>query len=291
MEEAAKLLQAAQRELLHRRAEQRKAADEASRRVAMASMLQPAPAPAADAPPADWRTWSLQNMPGWLPSTSLAQLSAVVRVPNLLNGDEIGQLEQLRSELPIHRTIHEEPGDPVWETTYLNCERAIEVRLPSLRRKLVAAMRAVDATHWNLFRRRAVAPRVIEFHRYTQRGAGADSDGAARRLLDAHHCDLGSLVTMDVMLSSASEFEGGIFQTMGVDGNYATHSDFERGDALFFLSHKAHSVSPIVRGERRVLIVEMWEGREKHCDVRCDARQSCHCEFLYQRRREREAQA
>ena len=45
------------------------------------------------------------------------------------------------------------------------------------------------------------------------------------------------------------------------DGSLLQHT-FERGDALVFLSHKYHSVSPVTAGTRQVLVSELWQGTE-----------------------------
>ena len=47
------------------------------------------------------------------------------------------------------------------------------------------------------------------------------------------------------------------------------YPEFQRGDALFFVSHKYHSVDPVVEGTRRVLICELWHGPERRCAHRC----------------------
>ena len=49
------------------------------------------------------------------------------------------------------------------------------------------------------------------------------------------HYDAGSLVTMDLMLSSTADFTGGVFTTLEADGELLPHT-FERGDLLIFLS-------------------------------------------------------
>jgi hypothetical protein len=54
-----------------------------------------------------------------------------------------------------------------------------------------------------------------------------------------HHYDAGSLVTIDAMLSSTDDFEGGAFQTLEPDGELKKHT-FEIGDVMVFQSHKYH---------------------------------------------------
>ena len=85
------------------------------------------------------------------------------------------------------------------------------------------------------------------------------------------HYDHGSLVTVDVMLSETSDFEGGTFETSESDDYLLAHP-FEKGDLLLFLSHKYHCVAPVEAGERRVLVAEIWEGDECAINGRCEGR-------------------
>jgi hypothetical protein len=82
-------------------------------------------------------------------------------------------------------------------------------------------------------------------------------------LSDPEHFDGGSLITVDVMLAGAADFEGGVFTTPEGGAGYGRDPsmgetwrahEFERGDALFFQSHKRHGVTPVRSGCRRVLV-------------------------------------
>jgi len=51
---------------------------------------------------------------------------------------------------------------------------------------------------------------------------------------------------------------------------------FGWGDAIVFISHKPHHVAPVESGERRCLVIELWEGEERACAHRCSVRRgSC----------------
>jgi hypothetical protein len=138
----------------------------------------------------------------------------------------------------------------------------------------------VDASAgWNLLdpHRADLNLRVAEYHVVEQQGG----------LPIPKHIDYGSLMTLDIMLSPTSDFEGGTFQTLEVDGSLASHH-FVRGDALVFQSHKYHCVSPVTSGRRNVFIAELWEGLPRRCPRRCtDPWGACYCAFrppeLYQR--------
>jgi hypothetical protein len=100
-------------------------------------------------------------------------------------------------------------------------------------------------------------------------------------LPNIEHYDIGSIITVDIMLQIAED--GALFQTLETPdynisasetdvtsgANMKTH-EFTEGDALVFVSHKYHSVTPLRRGSRKVLVVEYWHGRQRRCGHRCD---------------------
>jgi len=80
------------------------------------------------------------------------------------------------------------------------------------------------------------------------------------------------------MLSCTSEFEGCTFITDRIPEKeeepkapfpHNQRQRFEKGDAIVFLSHKLHSVTPIKSGTRCVLVLEFWEGSECIGSHRC----------------------
>ena len=95
--------------------------------------------------------------------------------------------------------------------------------------------------------------RVAEYHRHV-----APSEG----LPDPRHYDMDSLLTVDMLLSKKSDFEGGRFGCLekseaGVEEVVDKGFD-QRGTLVAFPSHKYHCVSGVTKGERRVLVVEFW---------------------------------
>lgn len=105
-------------------------------------------------------------------------------------------------------------------------------------------------------------PRVIEHHLVSPGGS----------LADPFHFDEGSIITADVMLAEPGvDFEGGRFCTMEGPGETQTWP-FAKGDVLVFVSHKYHSVKPVTKGLRDVLVIEFWEGRPCSCPHRCECR-------------------
>jgi len=137
-----------------------------------------------------------------------------------------------------------------------------------------AAFREVDeSAGWGLLdaQRAQLNLRVAEYHVIEEEGG----------LPIPKHMDYGSLMTLDILLSPTSQFEGGQFQTLEADGRMATHP-FERGDALVFQSHKYHSVTPLTSGRRNVFIAELWEGLERRCPRRCtEPWGACYCAFRH----------
>ena len=208
-----------------------------------------------------------------------AQATRVVRIPKLLSDEEIQSVhalhEHMRGQLgsasararsstaSSYKTgaAIEPELQPGWNITYLNSDGAFAASLPALRDKIISAARDVDAAHWGVLKAVAspVVLRCVEYHVVVPPGS----------LPQPHHNDEGSALTIDIMLSDKGAFTGGEFSTLEASGEMATHA-FERGDALVFVSHKPHCVSAVRSGERRVLVLELWEGIERRCGHRCD---------------------
>jgi predicted 2-oxoglutarate/Fe(II)-dependent dioxygenase YbiX len=221
-----------------------------------------------------------------------AQMTKVVRIKGFLSEEELqtlkvevetvqahglaGMLERDANEQPTYRRINEEvqKGEMlgVWRTTYLHTNGIFRERLDGLHQKMRAALFDVDKSNWNVLA--AIPPerlnfRTVEHHEYTAGG----------RLVEENHYDAGSFITMDIMLAdSGVDFEGGEFITPEADGVMTLH-EFQKGDAVFFISHKYHGVQPTTKGKRKVLVAELWDGPEKECAHRCpfSAGECAHC--------------
>lgn len=128
------------------------------------------------------------------------------------------------------------------------CERLRDEAcgLPAIERKLVAAMRAND--QWGVLHGRDVNVRSFEYHVYEDGGS----------VLDPEHRDDDSLLTVSVLLSRPEDFQGGRFVTWR-DGERVEHA-LGQGDGVLFVSEKCHNVAT-VRGDRRTLVLELWEGQ------------------------------
>ena len=231
-----------------------------------------------------------------LPCPEDAQLLRCVRKPNAVSKDEI---EGLLSMLPMMRSagagVQKRQGlaaagaggrasrseasataddDPsAWVTTYCHTHHLFQQRFPDLFTRLRQIALDTDDENWGIRKAceggdcGAVRARVIEVHEAGP-GAGLNAD---------KHYDSGSIVTLDVLLSDASEFEGGHLQMMEPDGS-KTRPTFEQGDAIVFPSHKYHTVVPVSKGRRRTMILEFWCGEERTCPHRCEQHWG-HCQF------------
>ena len=197
-----------------------------------------------------------------------AQRSSVVRLPKLLSDVEISQLHALAARIGDGGDSDDSYHAGAWRTTYLSARGMFSAHLSEISDKLIAAAHTVDAAQgWHLLESEAgVTKRVVEYHTVGVHGA----------IPWERHFDEGSFVTIDCMLSDTSEFEGGVFQTLEPDGELRPHK-FERGDILIFRSHKYHCVSRVLAGRRRVLVIELWDGPERHCPHRCGCRHGIAC--------------
>ena len=234
--------------------------------------------------------WVLGLVAPSLVDFDVAKRCSVQRLPGFLSLDEI---EELRSTAQAVQRIR--AGDVL---TAVGATRDRQLReggrtvhinhhlaemMPALHDRLLRAAREADRDNWRgaadadrpdvgvLDDRAMVALRSAEYH---------DVRGKAEGALPMHlHGDYGSLVTIDLMLSHSSEYEGGVLQTMEADGNLLDHT-FEQGDALIFLSHKEHGVTPVTSGRRQIVVCELWEGLPRRCPQRCDQPwYPCHCKY------------
>jgi len=216
------------------------------------------------------------ELPPKLPDVEAARATSVVRRAGFLSDAEMEAVHaaaaQVRAEkgsASDRKNCFERQVREGGRTVFVN-ERLWQL-LPDIFERMVEAAREADRELWGgvLEGRRQIALRSAEYHTVLAEGGLP---------MPVHH-DYGSLVTVDLMLSDTSEFEGGCFQTLETDGELLTH-DFERGDALFFLSHKDHAVTELTAGRRNIMVVELWEGVNRRCPQRCDQPWlPCYCTY------------
>lgn len=195
-----------------------------------------------------------------LPGRGEAQATQPLVLRGLLGLDEIELVRGLGAQLPSRwKRGH-------WATHFLHAGGTFNRGAPELLNKLMDAACHADASDggWGLLRElrdpERLQARCVEHHIVGPGGC----------LPDPHHSDEGSLLTIDVMLSRPGvDFEGGEFCTLEGVGEMREH-EFSQGDALVFVSHKCHSVKRVRSGQREVLVMEIWEGEERHCNHRCD---------------------
>lgn len=95
--------------------------------------------------------------------------------------------------------------------------------------------------------------RVVEHWEY-QVGSG---------LPDPLHYDTDSVITIVALLSESDDFEGGVFRTNESCGEHLEHR-MDQGDTICFISHKYHNITPLTRGVRKSMVIELWQGGIGH---------------------------
>lgn len=203
-----------------------------------------------------------------------AQRTQAVHLPALLSREDVAAVHRAgaaaalrRPDATIDRSAWGQPAG-TWRVSFLNAGGAFEELLPELYGRVRDAMLAVDAAHWNATAGvEHVNYRVAEYHTMRSSIGGEPTRGG---LHTQRHCDHGSLLTIDVLLTEIDEIEGGVLQTLEPDGTLAQHA-WEVGDALVFLSHKYHCVSELTAGTRQVLVCELWQGTENQAPGRDEA--------------------
>ena len=191
------------------------------------------------------------------PSTPIH--SSVHSSPGWLNEGEVAKIHAFASTQQAPEQVHSRAHDDTRVVRYLSYQGAFRRELPWLYERLRAVALAKHVREGGSASD-AFEMRVAEYHTVTPGGG----------LFDRQHVDAGSLVTVDVMLSDG--FEGGVFYTLDGDGEVRSHADVFRraGDMVAFHSLKRHHVGRVTSGERRVLVVEFWDGVERDCPHRCE---------------------
>ena len=93
--------------------------------------------------------------------------------------------------------------------------------------------------------------RVVEHWTYSPGGG----------LTDPLHYDVDSVLTIVALLQDG--FEGGAFRSNELGDVMLEHS-MAQGDAICFISHKFHNITPVTSGVRKSLVVELWQGGVGH---------------------------
>lgn len=207
-----------------------------------------------------------------------AQASRVVPLPALLSAADVARVHSCASDSPSSAGKDLSKHDGRWETLYLHSDGHFRRECADILAKIGREARRAEAAEPSMCQLLTSLPaqdvgcRCIEYHE-VRAGGG---------LPDPHHHDIGSLVTVDVMLSDpAVDFEGGEFHTLESDGSMKPHIFARMGDALMFVSHKYHCVQPVRAGLRRVLVLEFWLGPDRRCAHRCDTPPQLPCSYNF----------
>ena len=135
---------------------------------------------------------------------------------------------------------------------YLHRDGRLQAALPGLLRRVLQRIVAADADRWRLLVGRVARIRSAELHTYLPGGSVADPA----------HRDNGSLLTLSVLLSAPSEFEGARFVMADADGGEVAPPMEAAGDGVLFASERRHNVTTCTGGVRRAFVLELWEGAE-----------------------------
>lgn len=198
-----------------------------------------------------------------------AQQTEAVLLPNIVTPQEASQLHALAGRIPSGGRVWSGGGTPVveaklgceirshhsklWEVLFLQSYGAIHSTMPEFLQKITEEVISLDGSYeWGFnLKEGNFNLRVCEYHCQV---------APSEALADIYHYDQDSLVTVDIMLSDPSnDFSGAEIQTLEQDGSLLTHN-VEQYDALCFLSHKYHSVTPLRKGRRVVCVLEFWRG-------------------------------
>ena len=230
-----------------------------------------------------------------VPAEDTAEESAAHRfepivLRGLVSAEEAARLVALRHS--VRPVCREKAGDP-HAVIYLHareqrrqagdaCVRVLDGLVQRMReadprrRERAAAARAAAGA--SAAEPSGLGVRCVELHEYS---VGAE-------LMDEMHIDLGSQLTLSLMLAEPGSFDGGVFRTWcdapsdaanGLDaksvegqrsaegggcgaeqGCWVRHDDLNVGDAMLICSEQRHTVTPVTSGTRHALVIELWDG-------------------------------
>lgn len=155
---------------------------------------------------------------------------------------------------------------------------------PTLCAKLTTTMRSQP--HLYISPQIKLNLRCVEFHTCTRSAAGACAHprGPTHALMEWRACsgaiicadtsgdglstqghrDMGSILTMSVLLSEPDSVQGGTFTTCDRGDGQPWFHTVGKGDAILFHSEKMHNVVPLTEGIRHALVIELWLHEENH---------------------------
>jgi hypothetical protein len=200
-----------------------------------------------------------------------ARDSIVVRAPGLLNQTDLDKIEKLRKKIAaLESPTANNPQNANHRfkvCTFLNKPpaRLAETDLGDVLDKLRGfATRAWAEGKWSGDSETpgpihscdvdvaSLSTRVVE-HWHYEVGGGLE---------DPFHYDIDSVLTLVACLSDEKQLEGGVFRTNEAGGSQLEHP-LAQGDTVCFISHKYHNVTPVTKGIRKSLVVELWQGGKK----------------------------
>eukprot|EP00483_Globobulimina_turgida_P003041 UN03046 len=185
-------------------------------------------------------------------NTKIAQKLPVIIKSNAINKTDINRIHRIGEKTSENEQQKlKADGHAV---TFLQKDGLFEKTEPKLLNKIVDIIKQTDSENWKLIENEIenkdnVNVRVIEYHHYITGGG----------LLNKTHFDGGSIITAVIMLSDPKkDFEGG--ENLFWESDEFKKYDVKQGDIIMFPSHKYHSVSSVTKGERYVMVIELWEG-------------------------------
>ena len=135
-----------------------------------------------------------------LPSLAAAQASPIIRAPHFLSNDDVDRVHAAAAYVSSIEGVHaldkrQRSPSGTWNTIFLN--HHLHELLPDIHERLFDAARQADGGHLLDQGRGQLSLRVAEYSTVSPGGG----------LRAKYHHDEGSLLTLDVMLSSTDDFE------------------------------------------------------------------------------------
>ena len=122
-------------------------------------------------------------------------------------------------------------------------------KMPEMYKDIEKIMKATNGNHFGFD-----GMQITEQAQYTEYPEGGFYDWHVDNDIDCHHEPPVRKISMTLLLSPENEFEGGDLELVK-EGQPAK---LKQGHAIFFASFIRHRVTPVIRGNRKSLV--MWFG-------------------------------
>eukprot|EP00977_Amphora_coffeiformis_P002769 scaffold522_cov168-Amphora_coffeaeformis.AAC.16 len=199
------------------------------------------------------------------PNDDEAQDSTFVKIQDCISNAELDQILSMKSFLQADWIMDDRHEDTEYYHVVHRVEPLLKEKYLNLYETLISKMLTVDTDIWRITESVDRVYPEIEFIEYNQ-----TAEGQAPKMGFGSHVDNGSMLTAVFMLSETAAYEGGSLnfaEHAGLSDEPGRPANFEIRDCAVFRGDRlSHWVTPITKGTRMVLQIELHSSFEDRGD-------------------------